>query len=35
LLKAAGDSGRTGKWRPLPPQELKGHRRPVEALCLT
>lgn len=34
LLQAAGDIGGLAKWRQLPPQELKGHRKPVEALCL-
>ena len=34
LLQAAGDVGDSAKWRRLPPQELKGHRKPVEALCL-
>jgi len=34
LLQAAGDVGHGAKWRHLPPQELKGHRKPVEAFCL-
>ncbi len=34
LFQAAGDVGESAKWRHLPPQELKGHRKPVEALCL-
>jgi adenylate cyclase len=33
LLRAAG-ADKTGAWRRLPPQQLKGHREPVEALCL-
>ncbi len=34
LLEAAGPTGTAIAWRELPPQELKGHRAPVEALCL-
>lgn len=34
LLQAAGEAGGKAAWRELPPQELKGHRQPVEALCL-
>ena len=34
LLQAAGETGAGATWRELPPQELKGHRQPVEALCL-
>ena len=34
LLKTAGQAGETVTWRRLPHQELKGHRQPVEALCL-
>ena len=34
LLQAAGKLGERAKWRRLPPQELKGHRKPVEAFCL-
>jgi adenylate cyclase len=34
LLQAAGDAGARASWRELPPQTLKGHRQPVEALCL-
>src|SRR5690606_30832437 len=35
LLQAAGEVGRKSAWRELPPQELKGHRQLVEAVCLT
>lgn len=35
LLQAAGETERRIKWRELPPQELKGHRQLVEAVCLT
>ena len=35
LLQASGEAGQKATWRELPPQELKGHRQPVEALCLT
>ncbi len=35
LLQAAGQAAEWAAWRELPPQELKGHRQPVEALCLT
>jgi adenylate cyclase len=34
LLQAAGDVGEGAKWRRLPPQELRGHRKPVDAFCL-
>lgn len=34
LLQAAGDASESAKWRCLPPQQLKGHRKPVEAFCL-
>lgn len=34
LAEAAGDIGGGAQWRRLPPQDLKGHRKPVEALCL-
>jgi adenylate cyclase len=34
LLEAAGTIGEGVAWRRLPPQQLKGHRQPVEALCL-
>ncbi|GAB4365490.1 MAG: adenylate/guanylate cyclase domain-containing protein [Kiloniellaceae bacterium] len=35
LLQAAGQAHAGSTWRELPAQELKGHRQPVEALCLT
>lgn len=34
LLEAADESREGAKWRRLPPQELKGHQRRVEAFCL-
>jgi adenylate cyclase len=34
LLEAAMGSEDPTTWRRLPPQELKGHRQPVEAYCL-
>jgi len=34
LLEAAGGARENAAWRRLPPQELKGHRKPVEAFCL-
>jgi adenylate cyclase len=34
LLLAAGEATGKAAWRELPLQELKGHRQPVEALCL-
>lgn len=34
LFQAAGRPGAKSKWRNLPAQGLKGHRQPVEALCL-
>jgi adenylate cyclase len=34
LLEAAADTRERVAWRRLPPQELKGHRKPVEAFCL-
>ncbi len=34
LLQAAGGVDKTAEWRRLPLQELKGHRQPVEALCV-
>ncbi len=34
LLQAAGRTDESAKWRCLPAQQLKGHRTPVEALCL-
>ena len=34
LLQAAGEVGSRTAWRELPPQELKGHRQLVEAVCL-
>ena len=34
LLHAAGNTGESAYWRCLPAQQLKGHRKPVEALCL-
>ncbi|SMF27457.1 adenylate cyclase [Tistlia consotensis] len=34
LLEAAGNDAEGAGWRRLPLHELKGHRQPVEALCL-
>ncbi len=34
LLEAATSARKTVEWRRLPPQQLKGHRKPVEAFCL-
>jgi adenylate cyclase len=34
LLQAAGHVASNAKWRHLPPQELKGHRKPIDAFCL-
>lgn len=33
-LHRAASADKTGKWRRLPPQQLRGHREPVEAFCL-
>lgn len=34
LLGAVGSKKETANWRRLPPQEIKGHKQPVEAFCL-
>jgi adenylate cyclase len=34
LLEAATGARENAAWRRLPPQALKGHRKPVEAFCL-
>ena len=34
LLEAAAGAREKAEWRRLPPQELKGHRKPVEVFCL-
>jgi adenylate cyclase len=35
LLGEVSDAEQIAEWRQLPPKELKGHRRPIEAYCLT